>query len=78
MQSSLPAGWLAFTGRVSNPLDREERFQISFILLSWTFPDATKIGLGSIDKAIQAHVRELLYQHEQLDKIEASLDSTDE
>jgi hypothetical protein len=29
MQSSLPAGWLAFTGRVSNPLDREERFQIS-------------------------------------------------
>jgi hypothetical protein len=38
----------------------------------------SKIGLGSIDRAIQAHVRELLYQHEQLDKIEASLDSTDE
>src|SRR3984893_14278215 len=35
MQSSLPAGWLAFTGRVSNPLDREERFQISF---SSSFP----------------------------------------
>jgi len=30
MQSSLPAGWLAFTGRESNPLDRFERFQITF------------------------------------------------
>ena len=26
-QGSLPAGWLAFTGRASNPLDRDERFQ---------------------------------------------------
>jgi hypothetical protein len=26
MQDSLPAGWLAFTGRVLNPLDRGERF----------------------------------------------------
>src|SRR5580658_2940939 len=35
MQGSLPAGWLAFTGRESNPLDRVERFQNSmFILLS--------------------------------------------
>ena len=30
LQSSLPAGWLAFTGRESNPLDRFERFQITF------------------------------------------------
>jgi hypothetical protein len=30
LQSSLPAGWLAFTGRESNPLDRFERFQIIF------------------------------------------------
>ena len=30
MQSSLPAGWLAFTGRELNPLDRYERFQITF------------------------------------------------
>ena len=29
MQGSLPAGWLAFTGRESNPLDRDERFQIT-------------------------------------------------
>src|SRR3979409_941132 len=29
MQSSLPAGWLAFFGRESNPLDRGERFQIT-------------------------------------------------
>ena len=30
MQSSLPVGWLAFTGRESNPLDHDERFQITF------------------------------------------------
>jgi len=29
MQSSLPAGWLAFTGRESNPLDHYKRFQIT-------------------------------------------------
>jgi hypothetical protein len=27
-QGWLPAGWLAFTGRESNPLDHSERFQI--------------------------------------------------
>jgi hypothetical protein len=30
MQGSLPAGWLAFTGRELNPLDRYKRFQITF------------------------------------------------
>ena len=30
MQSSLPAGWLTFTGRELNPLDRYKRFQITF------------------------------------------------
>jgi hypothetical protein len=35
MQGSLPAGWLTFTGRELNPLDRDERFQnFMFILLS--------------------------------------------
>ena len=35
MQGSLPAGWLTFTGRELNPLDRAERFQnFMFILLS--------------------------------------------
>ena len=29
MQSSLPAGWLAFPGRESNPLDHYKRFQIT-------------------------------------------------
>ena len=40
-QGSLPAGWLAFTGRASNPLDRYERFQLvlTFIPLSCS-PDA--------------------------------------
>ena len=28
-QGSLPAGWLAFAGRESNPLDRDERFQFT-------------------------------------------------
>ena len=36
LQSSLPAGWLAFTGRESNHLDRFERFQITF---SFPFPE---------------------------------------
>jgi hypothetical protein len=30
MQDSLPAGWLAFTGWELNPLDRDERFQVTF------------------------------------------------
>src|SRR5271166_4555961 len=35
MQGSLPAGWLTFTGRELNPLDRDERFQnFMFVLLS--------------------------------------------
>jgi hypothetical protein len=39
-QGWLPAGWLTFTGRASNPLDRYERFQsIAVILLSCS-PDA--------------------------------------
>ena len=33
MQDSLPAGWLAFTGRESNPLDRCERFPSCYISL---------------------------------------------
>src|ERR1700694_580135 len=46
MQSSLPAGWLAFTGRASNPLDRYERFQLvlTFIPLSCS-PDANGLSL---------------------------------
>ena len=44
-QGSLPAGWLAFAGRASNPLDRDERFQLVFtiILLSCP-PDASAIS----------------------------------
>jgi len=43
-QGSLPAGWLAFAGRASNPLDRYERFQLvlTIILLSCS-PDASAI-----------------------------------
>jgi hypothetical protein len=46
MQSSLPAGWLASTGRELNPLDRYKRFQITlsspfsgFILAQGKFHD---------------------------------------
>ena len=42
MQGSLPAGWLAFTGRASNPLDHNKRFQIThppFLDLSWRYRD---------------------------------------
>src|SRR6516162_3915426 len=38
MQSSLPAGWLTFTGRVLNPLDRYKRFKIihpPFLDFAW-------------------------------------------
>jgi len=36
VQGLLPAGWLAFAGRASNPLDRYERFQ--FVWRSSPFP----------------------------------------
>ena len=57
LQSSLPAGWLAFTGRESNPLDRDERFLSCYISSPFpgfiltlrhpkpvTQPDVTRIG----------------------------------
>src|SRR5215475_6120217 len=31
LQGWLPAGWLAFTGRESNPLDHDERFPSCYI-----------------------------------------------
>jgi hypothetical protein len=37
MQGSLPAGWLAFTGRELNPLDRDEGFQITSSSLTGLF-----------------------------------------
>jgi hypothetical protein len=49
MQSSLPAGWLAFTGRASNPLDHNKRFQIThppFLDLSWRYRDQLQQPLG--------------------------------
>jgi hypothetical protein len=33
LQGSLPAGWLAFTGRELNPLDRDEGFSDYIIIL---------------------------------------------
>src|SRR5450631_1049042 len=46
LQSSLPAGWLAFTARELNPLDRDEGFQIiSSSSLPGLFPGATSENL---------------------------------
>src|SRR5215470_8666377 len=39
-QGWLPAGWLAFTGRVSNPLDHYERFPIT-----WSSPSPVLLTL---------------------------------
>jgi hypothetical protein len=39
-QGWLPAGWLAFTGRASNPLDHYERFQIT-----WSSPSPVLLAL---------------------------------
>ena len=55
MQDSLPAGWLAFTGRESNPLDRCERFPSCYI--SFSLPgfiltlqgSSLRIGLCCLD-----------------------------
>src|SRR6202043_1469472 len=46
LQGSLPAGWLAFTARELNPLDRDEGFQItSSSCLPGLFPGATSENL---------------------------------
>src|SRR5262249_59245133 len=46
LQSSLPAGRLAFTGRELNPLDRCKRFQVHILIpLFWIYPDARRAFL---------------------------------
>jgi hypothetical protein len=48
MQDWLPAGWLTFAGRESNPLNRYERFQsLHLIPLSRAYPDASWAHLRS-------------------------------
>jgi hypothetical protein len=42
-QGWLPAGWLAFTGRASNPLDHYERFQFTWVIPLSCPPDATHV-----------------------------------
>src|SRR5262245_34713555 len=54
MQGSLPAGWLAFTGRASNSLDRCKRFQIisssssGFSLAQGKFHDSALPRAGQV------------------------------
>jgi len=48
-QGSLPAGWLAFTGRASNPLDRYERFHLVLTIIPLSCsPDASAIAYCAI------------------------------
>src|SRR5262249_51160681 len=55
LQSSLPAGWLAFTGRELNPLDRYKRFQITSLLpLFWIHPGAREASSQSACRAVQS------------------------
>jgi hypothetical protein len=42
-QGWLPAGWLAFTGRASNPLDHYERF-----LITWSSPSPVLLTLHAL------------------------------
>jgi len=56
MQDSLPAGWLAFTGWESNPLDRDERFPSS--TSSSSFPEfiltlpVSNLGMSAVSLPI--------------------------
>jgi hypothetical protein len=43
-QGWLPAGWLAFTGRASNPLDRYERFPTNLVIPLSCPPVATTMN----------------------------------
>src|SRR5271165_4764559 len=59
MQSSLPAGRLAFTGRESNPLDHNKRFQIThppFLDLSWRYRDELPASHWIISSAVANNV----------------------
>jgi hypothetical protein len=49
-QGWLPAGWLAFTGRVSNPLDHCERFQIT-----WSSPFPVLLTLHGLPSRLRRH-----------------------
>src|SRR5262249_26422204 len=62
LQGSLPAGWLAFTGRESNPLDRYKRFQIAvsssfsgFILAQGKFHFEPPSRFTLLDHLVGAH-----------------------
>ena len=55
MQDSLPVGWLAFTGRELNPLDRDERFPSTtslppFLDLSWRYRAKTPERLQRVER----------------------------
>jgi hypothetical protein len=48
-QGSLPAGWLAFTGSASNPLDHYERF-----LITWSSPSPVLLTLHALFPLVAA------------------------
>jgi hypothetical protein len=60
MQGSLPAGWLAFTGRELNPLDRDEGFQITSSSLPRLFLAQRPITYDqAVDKNLTKRARKL-------------------
>jgi len=55
MQDSFPAGWLTFTGRESNPLGFNERFQFTYHSPFPDFPDASWAHVRrKFDEALKA------------------------
>ena len=57
-QGWLPAGWLAFTGRVSNPLDHCEKVSDHMTILLSCSPDATRAALGWATDTVGDRVRD--------------------
>src|SRR5215831_9256092 len=79
LQSSLPAGWLAFTGRELNPLDRYKRFQITFpssfsgfVLAQGKFHGVPRWSLGIISCRCMYH-EQLCRLIRPADKLSASV-----
>jgi hypothetical protein len=60
LQDSLPAGWLAFAGRGSNPLDRCKRFQIihpPFLDFAWRKGSFMTFPPKNIENQARSHLQ---------------------
>jgi len=57
-QGWLPAGWLAFTGRVSNPLDHCEKVSDHMTILLSCSPDATRAAVATTSASRPVYPRQ--------------------